>query len=133
MGIFTAVFEQLESNPENKYTVGDIAFLKEFYKDRLPEEREKIKKFVRNGQLDIVHGGMVSNDEACPNYSDILRNFEAGHAFMMDEFGVKPRIGWQLDPFGHSAAHADLLAELGMDTVVFARVNKQEAKHRRME
>ena len=57
-----------------------------------------------------MHGGLVSNDEATTNYADILRNFETAHDFLMDEFGITPRVGWQLDPFGHSAANAELFA-----------------------
>ena len=47
-----------------------------------------------------------------------------GHAFLQEEFGIKPKIAWQLDPFGHSAAHAELLSELGFETMVFARMNE---------
>ena len=74
--------------------------------------------------MELIHGGLVSNDEACPNYSDVIRNFEMGHAFLKDTFGIKPKIGWQLDPFGHSAAMAELLAELGLETMVFSRMNE---------
>lgn len=56
--------------------------------------QEKIKTLVSNGQIDIVHGGMVSTDEACPDYADIIRNFEQAQSFLDREFGVKPKIGW---------------------------------------
>ena len=75
----------------------------------------------------------MSPDEACPNYGDVLRNFEAGHDFIRDEFGVKPKIGMQLDPFGHSNAVAHLFAEMGLETMVFARINKDDDKARRLE
>ena len=54
----------------------------------------------------MLHGGLISPDEACPNYRDIITNFEAGTDFLRQEFGLEPKIGWQLDPFGHSAANA---------------------------
>ena len=66
---------------------------------------------------------MVSTDEACPDYADMIRNFEQAHEFLWHEFGVKPKIGWQLDPFGHSAANASIFAELGFDAIVFSRIN----------
>lgn len=39
------------------------------------------------------------------------------------EFQLKPpHIAWMLDIFGHSAGHARLLVEMGIDTMVFARM-----------
>ena len=79
---------------------------------------------MEKGQLEFVQGGLVSPDEATTNYADVLRNYEAGHDFLRGEFGVTPRIGWQLDPFGHSAVTAELMAEMGMEAIFFARMNK---------
>ena len=56
-----------------------------------------------------------------------------GHDFLRKEFGIKPKIGWQLDPFGHSAANAELFEELGLETILFARMNEDDAKHRKLE
>ena len=67
----------------------------------------------------------MSPDEACTNYADLLRNFEQGNDFLRKEFGIEAKIGWQLDPFGHSAAFAKLLAEMGLETMVFARMNHE--------
>ena len=66
---------------------------------------------------------MVSTDEACTNYSDILKNFEIARAFLNSEFGVEPKIGWQLDPFGHSSGNAKLFEMMGLEAMVFARIN----------
>lgn len=76
---------------------------------------------------------MVSTDEACPNYADILRNFEMAHDWLRSEFNLTqlPKIGWQLDPFGHSAANAALFAQMGFDAIVFARINEQDREKRR--
>lgn len=63
------------------------------------------------------------NDEACPHYEDILLNMMHGHAFLKKEFGVTPRIGWHLDPFGHSSANPRLFSDLGFDAWVFARLD----------
>ena len=47
-------------------------------------------------------------DEASSNYAEILRNFRIGKLFLWEEFGVEPKVGWQLDPFGHSSGLAKL-------------------------
>ena len=92
--IFESVMEKLEHDKEVTYTVGDIAFFKRYYEGLTNFEQRKVKNLVSRGQLEIVHGGLVSPDEACPNYSDVLRNFEMGHDFVMREFGVVPTVAW---------------------------------------
>ena len=125
--IFKSVFETLKSKQDYTYTLGDLAFFKRYYSE-LPSDtdRAEIKKLFENGQLEFVQGGLVSPDEATTNYADVLVNYEAGHDFLRDEFGVTPRIGWQLDAFGHSAVTASMLAQMGMEAVFFARMNRDK-------
>ena len=57
---------------------------------------------------------------------------ERAHDWLRNEFGLKaPKIGWQLDPFGHSAANAAIFAELGFEVVVFQRINAKDKISRR--
>lgn len=63
------------------------------------------------------------HDEACTHYEDMLENMMKGQQFLWDTFQYKPRIGWQIDPFGHSNANARLFAEMGFDAVFFARAD----------
>lgn len=55
------------------------------------------------------NGGMCMHDEAAPHYIDMIDQTTLGHRFIIREFNVTPRIGWQIDPFGHSAVQAYLL------------------------
>lgn len=49
------------------------------------------------------------HDEAATHYVDMIDQTTLGHRYIMDQFGKVPRIGWQIDPFGHSAVQAYLL------------------------
>ncbi|KAK2989353.1 hypothetical protein RJ640_013872, partial [Escallonia rubra] len=59
--------------------------------------------------LSILNGGMCMHDEAAPHYIDMIDQTTLGHRFIKAEFNITPRIGWQIDPFGHSAVQVYLL------------------------
>ena len=65
-------------------------------------------------------------DEACSNYEDILNNYVIGHKFAKEELGVVPKIGWQLDPFGHSSTFAKILSDMGYTSLYLGRVEETE-------
>jgi lysosomal alpha-mannosidase len=60
-----------------------------------------------------------------------------GHAFLKNEFGVRPRTGWHLDSFGHSSTNARLFADFGFEAQFFARSDRldkeQKFKDRAMD
>jgi len=64
----------------------------------------------------------VQNDEATPRAKDILMNFEEGMRFCLKEFGVRPQVGWQLDPFGFSSATPEILKAVGINRLVINRI-----------
>ena len=105
------------------YSVGDIIYFRRYYEDQDAETKEIIKRLISNGQLDVQHGGLVSPDSACPNYSDVLRNFEIGHDYLREGFGITPNIAMQLDPFGTTRGLVEIFAEIGFDAMFITRVN----------
>ncbi|KAL8486908.1 hypothetical protein ACS0TY_023555 [Phlomoides rotata] len=91
-------------------------------------------ELVDSGQLEFINWGMCMHDEATPHYIDLIDQATLGHRFILDEFGKKPRVGWQIDPFGHSAVQAYLLcAEMGFDSLYFARIDYQDRAKRRSD
>jgi len=110
-----------------------MGFFSLWYGQQDATTRLKVKMLMRNGQLDIVNGGWSANDEANPNYNDILNNMMLGHEFLQKEFGVVPKIGWTLDAFGHSTTNARLFAEMGFDATFFSRMDHQEKNERKSQ
>lgn len=49
---------------------------------------------------------------------------------MQNTFGVVPRIGWSIDPFGHSAGHAYLLSMMGYNASFIERIHFAELEER---
>jgi alpha-mannosidase len=80
----------------------------------------------------LINGGMCMHDEAAVHYIDMIDQTTLGHKFIKEEFGQIPRIGWQIDPFGHSAVQAYLLgAEVGFDAFYFFRIDYQDRDTRK--
>lgn len=96
------------------------------------EMKDMVKELVKNGQLEFINAGWSMHDEACPIYEDMVENMQIGHKFLLDNFGVKPRIGWQIDPFGHSNTNARFFSEMGFDAFFFARIDYAD-KEKRMD
>lgn len=108
-----------------------MKFFKMWWDEQNEEKREQTKNLVKTGQLEIINAGWSMHDEACPIYEDMLNNMMIGHEWVLETFGVKPRIGWQIDPFGHSNTNARIFSEMGFDAWFFARIDYQD-KNKRM-
>ncbi len=54
------------------------------------------------------------NDEAATHYNSIIDQHSLGAEFLRDQFGEcgRPKIGWQIDPFGHSREQASVFAQV---------------------
>ena len=118
--IYDTVIQELLKEERRKFSVVEMKFFTMWWDNQSEEMQDKVKDMVSKGQLEIINGGWSMHDEACPTYSDMINNMMVGHEFILNTFGVKPRIGWQIDPFGHSNANARLYAEMGFDALFFA-------------
>jgi alpha-mannosidase len=56
-----------------------------------------------------------------------------GHKFLKEELNYLPRVGWQIDPFGHSNTHAWLSSAVGFDSLFFGRIDYQDRARRMAE
>nr|KYP55020.1 Lysosomal alpha-mannosidase [Cajanus cajan] len=110
------------------------AFFHRWWVEQSPETQEQMRKLVDAGQLEFVNGGWCMHDEAATHYIDMIDQTTLGHRFIKEQFDKTPRVGWQIDPFGHSAVQAYLLgAELGFDSLHFARIDYQDRAKRKAD
>lgn len=83
---------------------------------------------MNSGQLEFISGGWSMNDEAAAHYSAIIDQMTLGHRWLNRTFGecAIPRIGWQIDPFGHSREQASIFAQMGFDGMFLGRIDYQD-------
>ena len=98
-----------------------MKFLNMWYVRATKERQEALKKLIKEGRFEIVMGGWVHTDECDANYEDIVNNMVEGHQWLSKEFGVSPRIGWNIDAFGHTQTNAALFHDMGFEAQFFAR------------
>ena len=90
----TSVVTALLANPERKFMEVEMKFFQMWWKLQTDDMKDKVRGLVANGQLELVNAGWSMHDEACPTYGEMITNMRMGHQFALEEFNVKPRIGW---------------------------------------
>ncbi|KAM5546803.1 alpha-mannosidase [Rosa sericea] len=132
--VLDSVMESLVRDPNRKFVFAEMAFFQRWWLTQTVEMQELVRKLVEAGQLEFVNGGWCMHDEATCHYIDMIDQTTLGHHAIKEQFNKAPRAGWQIDTFGHSAVQAYLLgAELGFDSVHFARIDYQDREKRKRD
>ncbi|KAK9948402.1 hypothetical protein M0R45_003981 [Rubus argutus] len=132
--VLDSVVESLVRDPNRKFVFAEMAFFQRWWLTQSVEMQERVRKLVEAGQLEFVNGSWCMHDEATCHYIDMIDQTTLGHRAIKEQFNKAPRAGWQIDPFGHSAVQAYLLgAELGFDSVHFARINYEDREKRKRD
>ncbi|KAF7840227.1 putative alpha-mannosidase [Senna tora] len=130
--VLDSLVPALLADKNRKFIYVEQAFFQRWWREQSEALQNTVKQLVNSGQLEFINGGMCMHDEAATHYIDMIDQTTLGHQFLKQEFGVTPRIGWQIDPFGHSAVQAYLLgAEVGFDSLFFARIDYQDRAKRK--
>lgn len=68
------------------------------------------------------------NDEAVTHYQDTINQMTLGHKWLNKTFGRcgQPKVGWQIDTFGHSREFASTLSLMAFDGLFLGRVDYQD-------
>ncbi|KAF5957251.1 hypothetical protein HYC85_004476 [Camellia sinensis] len=132
--VLDSLIPALLADKNRKFIFAEQAFFQRWWRDQSEAVQSITKQFVSSGQLELINGGWCMHDEATSHYIDMIDQTTLGHRFIKEEFNVTPRVGWQIDPFGHSAVQAYLLgAEVGFDSFFFARIDYQDRDKRKNE
>nr|GEY53800.1 probable alpha-mannosidase At5g13980 [Tanacetum cinerariifolium] len=130
--VLDSMVPALLRDKNRKFIYVEQAFFQRWWRDQSEATQTIVKGFVSSGQLELINGGWCMHDEAAPHYIDMIDQTTFGHKFIKQQFNVTPRIGWQIDPFGHSAVQAYLLgAEVGFDSLFFGRIDYQDRAKRK--
>nr|CAD7429115.1 unnamed protein product [Timema monikensis] len=110
----------------------ETAFFWKWWVEQDEDTRDLYRSLVNSGQIEMIGGGWSMNDEAATHYHSTIDNFAWGLRRLDEAFGAcgRPRVGWQIDPFGHSRETASIMAQMGFDGLLFARLDYQDKEAR---
>lgn len=130
--IIDSVIDALLRDPARKFIYVESAFFYKWWIEQTPELQYQVRELVNQGRLEFIGGAWSMNDEAATHYQSIIDQFTWGLRFLNDTFGQcgRPRIGWQIDPFGHSREQASIFAQMGFDGMFFGRLDFQDKAQR---
>ena len=121
--ILSAVVASLQLSPDRRFVWAEISFFMRWLEAQDDETKQRVAALVRSGQLEFIGGGWVQHDEANPSYDAIIAQETEGHEYLQALYGVRPRIAYAIDPFGHAGASAAIAAAAGYDALVINRID----------
>ena len=124
--IISSSIQALKNDDKRKFSWMEMKYFVMWWSTQSEVMRQDVRDLVESGRLELVSGGWTMHDETCTTYEDMIVNMGIGHQFILNEFNQVPRVGWQIDTFGHSATNALFFAEMGFDAVIFARIDSAE-------
>ena len=131
--IISSVVDELSKDPKRTFVYAEMAFFSRWWREQDASTRANVRALVVDGRLSFVNGGWCMHDEATAHFADMVQQTALGHEFIRANFGVEalPRVGWQLDPFGHSAVQATHLGSgVGLEAVFFGRADRDDVRTR---
>jgi alpha-mannosidase len=86
-----------------------------------PPLLEQVKKYIKEGRLELAGGMWTEGDMNLSSGEAITRSFLLGQRYFQSRFGKMANIGWLPDNFGHISQMPQILKLAGCDYFYFHR------------
>ena len=122
---FKSAIDRIEEYPEFIFTASSACLYK-WVEETDPELFEKIKEKVKEKRWCIVGGWWIEPDCNIPSGEALVRQGLYGQRYFQEKFGIRAKVGYNPDSFGHNWTIPQILKKMGMDYYVFMRPGPHE-------
>jgi alpha-mannosidase len=120
-----AMADRCDEYPDFVFTRGE-AWLYKQVEVLHPELFGRVRRLLERGQWHVTGGQYIQPDVNLPTAAGLHRQIRHGQRYFRDRFGVSPKIGYNVDSFGHTASLPDILGEHGYTAYVFRRPEQHQ-------
>jgi alpha-mannosidase len=82
------------------FCVGQVSYLSMWWESADEGMREKLRRLVQSGRLEMTTGGWIMTDEAVVDLYSMVEQLVEGHTFLRRVLDVRPQTSWSVDSFG---------------------------------
>ena len=125
MATFRSALARMREYPDVSFVSSSAQFYK-WVQDTDPDMFAEIRQRVREGRWNIVGGWWVEPDLNCPLGESLVRQGLYGQLFFEKNLGVKARVGFNPDSFGHPWTLPQILAGQELSAYMFMRPSPTE-------
>ncbi len=125
MATFRSALARMREYPDVVFVSSSAQFYK-WVQETDPSMFAEIRKRVEEGRWNIVGGWWVEPDLNCPLGESLVRQGLYGQLFLEKNLGVKARVGFNPDSFGHPWTLPQILAGQELSAYVYMRPSPAE-------
>jgi len=120
---FVAMDGLMERYPDFRFSQSQASTYKAM-EDYQPEVLERAKERVAQGKWDVTASTWVEGDLNMESGESLVRHLLLTRPYIQSRLGVRPRICWEPDTFGHCGTLPQLLQQAGIDYYYHCRAGK---------
>ncbi len=121
-----SVLDSLDEDVRYRFTWTETYYFARWYKQASSQRKQQAERLINEQRFYFTNGGWTTYDEAIPEYQSIIDQMVTGQDFLYENFEIIPKIGWQTDTYGETAATPTLFSLLGIDSLVTSRIGSAE-------